>query len=213
MPCRQTATHNGTAATSGAYRTQAECLQACKEGACCEGTTCTVKPACQCQGTGKVFKGVGTTCTPNPCGPPPVCNCSEFGKSPCSGFGIPAQYKVTISRLTGHLAWANGVWTMGLVPNTGAIQPDLQSATWQYETSQISNPHLIRLDLVCDSTSTSLRYFYTINITDGFGGAQGFPVGGIAGGNFYLDGSQPCQGQTLGIPFTAVVECIPNPLP
>jgi hypothetical protein len=36
-------------------------------GACCEGTTCSVKPQCQCQGTGKTFKGVGTTCSPNPC--------------------------------------------------------------------------------------------------------------------------------------------------
>ena len=67
MPCRQVSTYNGTAATSGAYRTEAECLQACQEGACCEGTTCSVKPACQCQGTGKTFKGVGTVCTPNPC--------------------------------------------------------------------------------------------------------------------------------------------------
>jgi hypothetical protein len=49
------------------YKTEAECLQACKEGACCEGATCSVKPQCQCQGTGKTFKGVGTTCEPNPC--------------------------------------------------------------------------------------------------------------------------------------------------
>lgn len=47
---------------SGPYATEAECLQACKEGACCEGATCSVKPQCQCQGTGKTFKGVGTTC-------------------------------------------------------------------------------------------------------------------------------------------------------
>jgi hypothetical protein len=37
------------------------------EGACCEGTTCSVKPQCQCQGAGQRFRGVGTTCTPNPC--------------------------------------------------------------------------------------------------------------------------------------------------
>jgi hypothetical protein len=36
-------------------------------GACCEGTTCSVKPQCQCQGAGKVFKGVGTVCAGNPC--------------------------------------------------------------------------------------------------------------------------------------------------
>jgi hypothetical protein len=33
------------------YTTEADCLNACKEGACCEGTTCTVKPQCQCQCT------------------------------------------------------------------------------------------------------------------------------------------------------------------
>lgn len=50
-------------ALGATYATEAECNQACQEGACCEGTTCTVKPACQCQGAGKTFKGVGTTCT------------------------------------------------------------------------------------------------------------------------------------------------------
>jgi hypothetical protein len=68
MPCRQVSTFNGTAASSGSYRTEAECNQACQEGACCEGAVCTVKPQCQCQGTGQVFRGVGTVCTPNPCG-------------------------------------------------------------------------------------------------------------------------------------------------
>ena len=66
----------------GAYKTQADCLQACKEGACCEDTTCTVKPQCQCQGTGQVFKGVGTTCASlnvaccedGPVGSPPTCS-------------------------------------------------------------------------------------------------------------------------------------------
>lgn len=38
----------------------------CKEGACCTGTTCSVRPQCQCQGTGQRFKGVGTTCN-SPC--------------------------------------------------------------------------------------------------------------------------------------------------
>jgi hypothetical protein len=52
----------GSARLSGSYATEADCLQACREGACCEGTTCSVKPACQCSGTGKTFKGVGTTC-------------------------------------------------------------------------------------------------------------------------------------------------------
>ena len=74
MPCFQQASRpwpysysQNQAASSGAYKTEAECLEACKDGACCEGATCSIKPQCQCQGTGKVFKGVGTTCNPNPC--------------------------------------------------------------------------------------------------------------------------------------------------
>jgi hypothetical protein len=69
MPCYQTSNLPSGFTTAGrpSYKTEAECNQACQEGACCEGTTCTVKPQCQCQGTGKVFKGVGTTCSPNPC--------------------------------------------------------------------------------------------------------------------------------------------------
>jgi len=67
MPCRQVSTFSGTAASSGSYRTEADCLNACKEGACCNGTTCSVKPQCQCNAAaGEVFKGVGTVCSPNP---------------------------------------------------------------------------------------------------------------------------------------------------
>lgn len=69
MPCYQSTNLPSGFTTTGrtSYATEAECLQACQEGACCDGTTCTVKPQCQCQGTGKTFKGVGTTCTPSPC--------------------------------------------------------------------------------------------------------------------------------------------------
>jgi hypothetical protein len=74
MTCRKVAEYNGRAGKQrlvgqtpsgpvfAPFRTEADCLNACKEGACCEGTTCTVKPQCQCQGAGKTFKGVGTTC-------------------------------------------------------------------------------------------------------------------------------------------------------
>ena len=70
MPCYQSTNLPGGVTTTGrtSYTTEADCLNACREGACCEGTTCTVKPQCQCQGAGKVFKGVGTTCDGNPCG-------------------------------------------------------------------------------------------------------------------------------------------------
>lgn len=40
----------------------------CCGGACCNGTTCTVKPQEECNAAaGEVFKGVGTVCDPNPC--------------------------------------------------------------------------------------------------------------------------------------------------
>lgn len=77
MPCRQVSTFNGIPGSGqtggGGYATEAECLQACKEGACCESNgTCSVKPQCQCQETGQTFKGVGTVCTSSVCYPPCV---------------------------------------------------------------------------------------------------------------------------------------------
>jgi hypothetical protein len=82
MPCRKTppgAIGVGPHWASGAYATEEECNQACKEGACCEGTVCTVKPQCQCQGAGKFFAGVGATCTPDPC---LVCGCVSRTSAP-----------------------------------------------------------------------------------------------------------------------------------
>ena len=83
MPCYQSTNLPSGITTTGrtSYKTEADCLQACREGACCEGTTCSVKPQCQCQGTGKTFKGVGTTCSPNPCVTPCI-PCCESGLSP-----------------------------------------------------------------------------------------------------------------------------------
>ena len=51
MPCYQSSAVPSTRSVSGStsYATEADCLQACKEGACCEGTTCSVKPQCQCK--------------------------------------------------------------------------------------------------------------------------------------------------------------------
>ena len=81
MPCYQSNSLPSGYTTTGrtSYASEADCNNACKEGACCEGTTCSVKPQCQCGGTGKVFKGVGTVCTTNPCG---CCGNGEkiFGK-------------------------------------------------------------------------------------------------------------------------------------
>lgn len=85
MPCYQqnTLTYAGlNRRTQTGYATEADCLNACKEGACCESNgTCSVKPQCQCQGIGQTFKGVGTTCDPKSCG---VCGtCFQtFGSVP-----------------------------------------------------------------------------------------------------------------------------------
>lgn len=73
MPCQQI-TNTGISynpplsSRSGPFASESECLEACQEGACCNGTTCSVKPQCQCNAAaGEVFKGVGTVCSPNPC--------------------------------------------------------------------------------------------------------------------------------------------------
>jgi hypothetical protein len=51
MPCYQSTNLPSGVTTTGrtSYKTEAECNQACREGACCEGTTCSVKPQCQCK--------------------------------------------------------------------------------------------------------------------------------------------------------------------
>jgi hypothetical protein len=51
MPCYQSTNLPGGVTTTGrtSYKTEADCNQACKEGACCEGASCSVKPACQCK--------------------------------------------------------------------------------------------------------------------------------------------------------------------
>jgi hypothetical protein len=84
MPCRQVSTFNGTAASSGSYRTEAECNQACREGACCEGTTCSVKPACQCQCTSGSCCGPDTfTNATNETGP----RCRDESQADCLARG------------------------------------------------------------------------------------------------------------------------------
>lgn len=172
MPCYKINTAPsgyGKIGTTG-YATEAECLEACKEGACCNGTTCSVKPQCQCvcetgsccgpdtqtvngitgprcRGqnqitrseciaaggvwrcntpcdlwggdleagvqalpctslTGQnepVFKGVGTTCTPNPCYACPT---------QCAGSPIPDEFQVTVSGYENPYCFlVNGTWT------------------------------------------------------------------------------------------------------
>ncbi|MCC6321780.1 MAG: hypothetical protein IT438_10150 [Phycisphaerales bacterium] len=40
-------------------------------GACRNGSGCTIRSLGACNLTGGGFQGIGTDCTPNPCGPPP----------------------------------------------------------------------------------------------------------------------------------------------
>jgi len=124
VPCYQSTSLPGGVTTTGrtSYKTEAECNEACKEGACCEGTTCSVKPQCQCQGTGKVFKGVGTTCSPNPC---------LYGCGGCNS--IPASLTATITSSGGNyladMGCVAGDSTLSLVrPNT--IQLPAPSGCW-----------------------------------------------------------------------------------
>lgn len=99
MPCQQI-TNTGIvynpplSSRSGPFATEADCLNACKEGACCNGATCSVKPQCQCNAAaGEVFKGVGTVCSPNPC-------CLDSSGTLCTSLpndGWPTSLLVTIS--------------------------------------------------------------------------------------------------------------------
>jgi len=90
MPCYQPTNFPPGFSTTGrtSYKTEADCLNACKEGACCDGTVCTVKPQCQCQGAGQVFRGVGTVCTPNPCG---CCTRLGAGSADVAAFVVSVQ--------------------------------------------------------------------------------------------------------------------------
>lgn len=80
MACAQSSTLVSSGVTrtpnSGAFSTLADCLNACKEGACCDGATCSIKPRCQCQGAGQTFKGIGVSCTDSMCLP---CGCASPG--------------------------------------------------------------------------------------------------------------------------------------
>jgi hypothetical protein len=123
MPCYQSTTlPSGVTATGRTgYRTEAECNQACKEGACCEGTTCSVKPQCQCQGAGKTFKGVGTTCTPNPCG---RCGCTT---------GIVNAQTITLSLSGASLLFSpqdSGAFGYEQMRNGGSCVNDSSVVQW-----------------------------------------------------------------------------------
>jgi hypothetical protein len=124
MPCyKSNATPNGFSTTGRtSYATEADCNQACKEGACCNGTTCSVKPACQCQGTGQVFKGVGTVCTTN------LCGCCGNGETFPTG-----AVTVTVNRTLDVLADSKcGCGPGGSVPSAATRCRDESAVFSQY---------------------------------------------------------------------------------
>jgi len=130
MPCYQPSNLPPSVTTTGrtSYRTEAECNQACKEGACCEGTTCTVKPQCQCQGAGQVFKGVGTTCTSG------LCECK------CEGSPSVIAPSHIYATLTGGSPW-DGTYVLDRMGNASTSVIDCYTSagfnwnTWNSEGS------------------------------------------------------------------------------
>lgn len=152
MPCYQQQSLPAGVTSQGrvAYPTQTDCLNACKEGACCEGATCSVKPQCQCQGAGKTFKGVGTTCestkgaccTGTSCAVVSECECVGTGKTfngvgttctagacaacptQCGGNPLPDQFDVTVSGFDNPYCFAvNGTWTVSVPPPDAPLSP------------------------------------------------------------------------------------------
>jgi hypothetical protein len=123
MPCYQRANFPPGLPITGrtGYKSETECVEACQEGACCEGAVCTVKPRCLCLDAGQVFKGFGTTCNSisgaccegTTCSIKTECECQGAGKefkgvgtvctpNPCLyGCGgcnsIPAELTATIT--------------------------------------------------------------------------------------------------------------------
>lgn len=49
------------------------------QGACCDGGTCTLRTALECQGLGGVYQGDNSVCSPNPCPQPTVACCFVGG--------------------------------------------------------------------------------------------------------------------------------------
>lgn len=141
MTCFQNTSATPAPPGAATYQTQAACLEACKEGACCEtangATACTVKPQCQCQGTGKVFKGVGTTCADNPCEP-----CKA-----CPGQTLPESVTITVEAFeatTGNAVSIPLAQLKGIVDGTYVCQrvvsPGVTSSQVAYEYNPLNYP-------------------------------------------------------------------------
>jgi len=151
MPCYKTIALPSGFTTTGkpTYKTEAECNQACREGACCEGTACTVKPQCHCQGTGKTFKGVGTVCSPNPC-----CSCQAL---------VMVQVKLA-SVLGGSVVTRYGC--------NGTIQANRTVIEWSCGTSgctlSVTSFYSTKQDGACNvsypATVGQGKYFFPVSV-------------------------------------------------
>ena len=144
MPCVQVTTSPATYQSgqpcpsvgpfsSGGFATEAQCREACKEGACCESNgTCNVRPQCQCQGAGQTFRGVGTTCTPNPCG----CACvgPPYFDTPGSGAfrgSTPFIQPITV-RIDSGPSEIQGTYTLTFIYPSTSGDYQANGYRWNY---------------------------------------------------------------------------------
>lgn len=152
MPCRQTVTFNGTSGSGqpggGGYATEAECLQACKEGACCgvrtSPITLSVSPQCQCQGGSQRFLGVGISADNTR---RRIC-CYELFES-C--IGLPAD-------------WKTNTTTFGVFPATLAATLTIsESGAADYAQTEVVSEQ--RQAFVQNAVSLSGSYTLDLNRT------------------------------------------------
>jgi len=137
MPCIKTATNSGGApANSGPHKTEADCLKACAEGACCEGTTCTVRPKCQCKcKTGSCCGPDMFTNVTNETGP----KCREESQEDCLSRGGVWRCGVPCTHLAGDPAAGLGLGS-GICGNLDPL-PSANSPVFQGEGTTCSpNP-------------------------------------------------------------------------
>jgi hypothetical protein len=166
MPCYefQSDSPSGPPWSSG-FASEADCLQACGEGACCNGTTCTVKPQCQCNAAaGEVFKGVGTVCSPNPC----LC---------CGTTDTPEHLMLTISSFN---------WYQASPPPIPASQ-----VNGDYLISRIGNAYPLCINWEMYDRPTIGGWSLSCSYSNRFPNSDNFDVGirvGSAGMSMYLRG-------------------------
>ena len=183
MPCYQSTNLPSGFLTTGrtSYKTEAECNQACQEGACCEGTTCSVKPACRCQGTGKVFKGVGTTCQ-NTCRQCLVrsvcyCYCTENGGTVPEYINVRIQAQFDYTTPLASKAYNRSIT---LARTTSSYEDGLELSgaqycySYGYEERAANNTSLIRAGVNFILLSNFEYMSFSAEIWDTLGGGFRF---------------------------------------